>query len=527
VAFNVARREVYGVTNSRAWRNTLIILAATTALRLIIGAIVPLFPDETYYWDWSRTLRPGYFDHPPMIAVLVRAGTTLFGATPIGVRFFPILAGTGAALAVSLTARALMDDVAAFTAALIFACVPLAAAGFVLATPDAPMLCAVSWTMYATIRALQTAAADDTRDSRIWWAIAGLAIGCAMASKYTSVLIPAAIALGCLLHPRLQNRFADLGPYLAVIIASAILAPVLLWNYQHDWISFKFQLGHGLGEPKGGILGALNREVQLVGGQIGLVSPILFFFVARAIKRSFDSTPDGLRLVLGTMAVLPLCFFLYSATRRNVEANWPAVALIPGIVLLAVEPPYSWRAKRWFNGGLIFGGILCAIIYTHVVVPILPLRADRDQVAKAFGWNTLGAAIDRRRDFYSSRSSFGRGDLFIAAERYQDASEIAFHTNGHPRVFSLNLLGRPNQYDMWGTFPERAAPGASLLLVVDDEISEPKLIRKLACCFTRIDQGEKVAMLRGNDPVAKKRLWFLMGWTGEWPLRAQPFPWVD
>jgi hypothetical protein len=80
---------------------------------------------------------------------------------------------------------------------------------------------------------------------------------------------------------------------------------------------------------------------------------------------------------------------------------------------------------------------------------------------------------------------------------------------------------------LWVTFPERATPGASLLLVVDDEISEPKLIRKLACCFTRIDQGEKVAMLRGADPVAKKRLWFLMGWTGEWPVRAQPFPWVD
>lgn len=514
------------MTNSRAWRNTLAILAATTVLRLIIGAVVPLFPDETYYWDWSRTLRAGYFDHPPMIAVLVRAGTMVFGATPIGVRFFPILAGTGAALAVSLAARALADEAAAFTAALVFACVPLAAAGFVLATPDAPMLCAVAWTMYATIRALQAADARDAVSSRVWWALAGLAIGCAMASKYTSVLVPAAIALGCVLHPRLQNRFGEIGPWLAVIIASAVLAPVLVWNYQHDWVSFKFQLGHGLGEPKGGLPGALNRELQLVGGQIGLVSPILFFFVARAIKRSFDSTPDGLRLVLGTMAVLPLCFFVYSATRRNVEANWPAIAIIPGIVLLAVEPPYSWRAKRWFNGGLIFGAVLCAIVYTHVVVPILPLRADRDQVAKAFGWNTVAAVADRRRAFYSSRASFGTGQLFVAAERYQDASELAFMLPDHPRVFSLNLTGRPNQYDLWGTFPERATPGAAMLLVLDDEISEPKIIRKLNCCF-RIDMGEKIAMMRGNEIVAKKRVWFLYGWSGEWPLRAQPFPWVD
>ena len=69
----MTRREVYPVTESRAWRQTLNIIAISTAIRLILGALVPLFPDETYYWDWSRTLTAGYFDHPPMIAYFVRA----------------------------------------------------------------------------------------------------------------------------------------------------------------------------------------------------------------------------------------------------------------------------------------------------------------------------------------------------------------------------------------------------------------------------------------------------------------------
>ena len=42
------------MTESRAWRHALTILAGPPLLRLAIGAIVPLFPDETYYWDWSR-----------------------------------------------------------------------------------------------------------------------------------------------------------------------------------------------------------------------------------------------------------------------------------------------------------------------------------------------------------------------------------------------------------------------------------------------------------------------------------------
>jgi 4-amino-4-deoxy-L-arabinose transferase-like glycosyltransferase len=497
-------------------------------VRLLLGALVPLLPDETYDWDWSRTLQGGYFDHPPMIALLVRAGTALFGDVAFGVRFFPILAGTATMWALVLASRALVGgeagDHAGRRAALIFACVPIAAAGFVLATPDAPMLCAVSWVLYATVRALQ--AERGSRASLRWWIVAGLAIGCAMASKYTSVFVPTAIAIGCLLHPRLQSRFAEPGPYVAVIVASLVLAPVLWWNYQHDWVSFRFQLGHGLGTPKGGVLGALNRELEMVGGQIGLLSPILFWFVARSIKRSFIGGEQGIRAVLGTIAVFCLLFFVYSATRRSVEANWPALAWLPGMLLLSTEPLGTLRAERWFGRGLAFGAALIAIIYVHVVHPILPLRADRDQVAKGAGWAELATIIDRRRDMVNSRTSYRVTEVSVAAERYQEASELAFHLPGHPRVYSLNLVGRPNQYDLWSTFPETAQQGAALMVLLDEEVNRPEVIRKLSCCF-RVYQGERVAQLRGTELVSQKRLWLLTDWSGEWPSRAQPFPWID
>lgn len=512
------------MTDSRAWRHALAILAGTTALRLVIAAFVPLFPDEAYYWDWSRTLQPGYFDHPPLIALLVRAGTALFGDTPFGVRFFPVFAGTGAAAGMVLTTRELAGDEAAKLAALVLACLPLAAAGFVLATPDAPMLCAVAWALYAVVRALR--APVSSRVSLRWWATAGALAGVAMAGKYTSVLIPVAITIACVAHLRLQNRFGEPGPYLAVLVATLVLAPVLWWNARHDWVSFQFQLGHGLGVARGGALGALRRELELVGGQLGLVSPILCFFLLRAIWRSFAYTPDGVPFVLAVAASVSLAFFAFSASRRSVEANWPALAWLPAVVLFASAPSGSRRERRWVAAGLAFGAVLSAIVYAHVLFPILPIPASRDQVAKAFGWERLGLAVDRRGEFVTGRASFG-GTLFVAAERYQDASELAFHLKGNPRVFSLNLVGRPNQYDLWQTFPERAAAGASLLLVLDDESGEPRVVRKLSCCFQRIDEGEGVALVRRDDIVSRKRLWYLSGWTGEWPKRDQPFPWTD
>ena len=518
------------MTDSRPWRQALTILAGTTLLRLAIGALVPLFPDETYYWDWSRVLMPGYFDHPPIIAVLVRAGTAIFGDRAIGVRFFSILAGTGAIYAVALTSRELAGDGAARLAVLLLCCMPLAAVGFILATPDAPMLCAAAWAIYAVVRALNVPDSAHVRATTRWWLIGGLAIGLAMASKYTSVLLPLSLVLALVLHPRLQNKFGERGLYLAVLVATLVMLPVLHWNWNHDWVSFKFQLGHGLGTPQGGVLAALNRELELVGGQIGLLSPILFFFVARAIKRSFEPTPDGIRLVLGVAASVALLFFVYSATHRRAEANWPAIAWIPAVILLATEPVGTDKSELWLKRGLQLGAVLSAIVCVHAVYPIIPLRADRDQVAKAYGWELLGTVVDRHVAAAAQARGPGGRELYVAAERYQDASELAFHMKAHPRVYSLNLMGRANQYDLWSTFQEFASPGAGLILVLDDETggpqAEPREIRKLACCF-HIDPGESVALMRGDSPVTRKRLWYLSQWNGEWPLRTQPFPWTQ
>ncbi|NVN13106.1 4-amino-4-deoxy-L-arabinose transferase, partial [Nguyenibacter vanlangensis] len=59
----------------------MVALAAVTVLRLVVAGCSGLSPDEAYYWVWSRALAPGYLDHPPMVAVWIRAGCALFGDT--------------------------------------------------------------------------------------------------------------------------------------------------------------------------------------------------------------------------------------------------------------------------------------------------------------------------------------------------------------------------------------------------------------------------------------------------------------
>jgi predicted membrane-bound mannosyltransferase len=88
---------------STQWRIALGVIALAALVRLGLAAVIPIFPDEAYYWEWSRRLAAGYFDHPPAIALLIRLGGVLLepiGAseTPIGVRLGPAIAGLVAAL---------------------------------------------------------------------------------------------------------------------------------------------------------------------------------------------------------------------------------------------------------------------------------------------------------------------------------------------------------------------------------------------------------------------------------------------
>jgi 4-amino-4-deoxy-L-arabinose transferase-like glycosyltransferase len=494
---------------STAWRTALAVTLAAGVMRLVVAAGTPLFPDETYYWEWSRRLATGYFDHPPAIAWLIRAGTLLAGDTALGVRLGAVVAGTVGALFLAASARRLSGDVAAAWLAAAFAATPLAS-GLVLATPDAPLLAAASATLYAVIRAFQAPAGG--RADLLWWSAAGAALGLALTSKYTAVLLPFGIFLGVLTVRALRPRLATPGPYVATAVALAIFSPVVLWNAANDWISFAFQLRHGLGATGGSVL---NRELEMVGGQAALLTPVLFALCAVAVARGVRGGAPPVHRVLAVAALAVFAFFMYSATKRRVEANWPALAYVPAFVL-AVSRLESPRWRAWWKGGVVLAAALSAVVYVNAFVPVLPVPARRDPAARAAGWEDLARAVQAVRAPRLELSSFR---TWVAAERYQDASELAFHLPRPPatETFSLNLSGRANQYDLWPIFPERATAGDAMILVLDEVADVHPTLAALLPHFSSVERGAMVTLARGGDPVKYLRIWVLDGWRGTWP----------
>jgi 4-amino-4-deoxy-L-arabinose transferase-like glycosyltransferase len=496
------------LTGSAEWRKALLVALAGGMIRLLVAALTPLFPDETYYWEWSRHLSAGYFDHPPLIAWTIRAGTLPFGDTVLGVRLGPVLAGIVATLFLAAAARRIAGDRAAFVAALVFSVLPLSAAGLVLATPDAPLLAAASAIVYFVVRALESA--PRSRDSLRWWSIAGVALGLALCAKYTAVLIPFGLVVAFAIRRPLRVRLAEPGPYVAVLVALLVFSPVILWNARHDWVSFAFQLQHGLGRVRGS---AINRELELVGGQMGLVTPILFVMLVIATYRAIRRPVSAVQPALALLATVIFAFFMYSATKRRAEANWPALAYVPALLLLVAHDGTT-RWKRWLHGGIGLAAALTVVTYVNAFTPVLPVPARRDPAARAHGWADLARAVE---SVHVTRRPISSYRTWIAADRYQDASELAFLLPGQPETFSLNLSGRANHYDLWPAFTDRAQPRDALILVVDAVEGVHPTVALLAPHFQRVTPGDVITLARDGDPVKHMRMWVLDGWFGTWP----------
>lgn len=513
-----AEASIPGEDEGRTWRLALVVVLAAAAVRLALAGLVPLLPYETYYWEWSRRPAPSYFDHPPAISAVIAFGTALFGDTRVGVRFGAVLLSlVGSVASIALTRR-LADGKAALVSALALSVMPMAAAGLLLATPDAPLLAAFAVATWALIRALENEPGSMREIG--WWCATGLALGAALLSKYTAVLLPAGVLLGFAVDPRLRRRLLTPGPWIGLGLGLAAFSPVIMWNAQLGWPSFAFQLDHGFGGGGSdarlltGLLGSVNRVFEYLGGQLGLVSPILFVLmgtsVILALRGGLRGQGDSRKTVLASVAILVFGTFALSALRRHVEPNWPAPAYVAGIVLLGAR----WKVVnvRWLRWGLWLGAVLVVGIYVQALMSALPIDARRDPIAQGHGWESLAEVTEvARAEFLGA----GCPSVHVATNRYQEASELAFHLPGHPAVFSLNVRRRSNQYAVWPGFEDTANAGDCLVFVDIDDRGARRIADGLGDRFDSMTEIGPTQRKRGRGVTADYRLWGFTGWTGE------------
>lgn len=370
-------------------------LAVWFVINLLQAHLTGLSNDEAYYVLFADNLAWGYFDHPPVTAVLVWLGM-LFGKGSLCVRLFftflqPIYlwilwtlvrpkengpdSPRDARLFIMLTATVLMLQLYGF-----------------IAVPDGPLMISTACYLLAFDR--------FTKGKRFAWIGLGLAMAFMAYSKYHGALV---VLFSLCTAPKLLKKP---GFYMAGILALILFLPHLKWQYDHNWASFTYHLSGRNGNFE------FEELMAFVGNMLVVFNP---FFVPVYIQawRKTSPTNDTQRY-LRWIPVLFIGFFLLSSIRGYVQPQW-VIACTFGIVYVMFD--YCRKHTRTYRFVMRAGTVTLVLVFLF-------------RLEMAFNPLGIKYEIFNNEESFAQLHEFAAGRPLIFSGSYSDAAKYRYYTGG-------------------------------------------------------------------------------------------------
>jgi len=517
------------------------IILAVTALRLIyLFALCPydLAPDEGHYWDWSRNLDWSYYSKGPLIAWIIRAGCELFGDFAVAtqgtlmpaVRLPAVLFGSAmlAGLYV-LTFQSFRSDRLALGTVLGALSIPAFNACSIVMTIDAPFLCCWMWALVFGRWALI--------DGKTWaWPVVGLIVAAGILAKYTMALWLLSAGLFLLFTPAQRSLLGRPGFWVMALVAALSAIPILVWNSQHDWVTFRHvAVQAGVAESKKNTGVRWVGPFEYMGGQLIVLLGYWFVCWVGALIRFWPRSvvPAGVRY-LWWMSVPTFLVFAASSVRAAGQLNWPVAAYLSGAVLAGAwlseqlnSSQLVWRrVTRWFFGFAIGIGVALSVlahdtrIVTRLALPYAPPETPTDPMplrrfdpaARLKGYHFLASELDQIRR--TIREADGK-DPVLAGLRWDVPGLLGFYAEEQPRAYSFGLvlgLDRHSQYDLWHPNPTddpEAFRGRTFIVVAGGDPTAA-----LGAAFASVQRSDDVVYREHDRALAQWYVFVCRGYKG-------------
>jgi len=397
------------------WDNKKIFFAFLTAwflVNLLQAIFTEVLSDEAYYYMYGKNLDWGYFDHPPMVALLIRISSLFFDGN-LGIRLMTVLLQLGTLFLIwKILAVKEPGPAQVFMFFIIASSLCMFSAYGVFTTPDGPLLFFTALFLYIYKNYLK---------EQSWRTVIILSISMAglVYSKYQAVLV---IGLVVLSNLRLLKMYKF---WLAGIVAVLLLSPHIYWQIANDFPSFKYHL--------------VDRSegfrwlyfFEYIPNQMAVFNP---FILGAIIYVLIKYRPEDLfTKALYFLIIGFIGFFWLTSVRGHVEPHWTIACSVPIIILLFNRISQSQVLKRYVRKCIIPSLILLFLIRIFLITN-LPLVSY--------------VGFDGKEEKYKFIESVSNDLPVVFLGSFQGPSLFTFFTGKESFAIST-LYTRQTQFDIW------------------------------------------------------------------------------
>jgi dolichol-phosphate mannosyltransferase len=457
-----AKRTLFAseLTMKHAW----LFIGISLCIRLLCFGWSDVLVEEAYYWNYGQHLDFGYLDHPPMVGLLIRISTEIFGTNELGVRMPAMLCWVLAGV-FSFKWAELITRKTGVYALFLLSILPFFFLQSLAITPDQPLLVCWSASLYCLYRA---AVLNETR----YWFFAGIGIGVGMLSKYTIALLCPSMLLYLVITPDARVWLRRPAPYLAALLALMLFSPVIYWNATHDWASFAFQSSRRLNESfyfsTHHVIGLILFFLM----PIGVISASALF--KKKMVSAYEMQPRTAQF-LRCFVVVPLCVFTWFSLMHPIKFNWigpSLLTLLPWLALMiqrSTVPFYRANWRHTAQGLLIVYGVVMAVLLSGT-----PETVHRLFLKKFIAWEVLSEHMNDVAQHVKDETH--TTPVFVPLDRYNIGSELAFY---QAKLLSRGVIkeaylvsgshvfdGESLMYRYWSN--PRDLSGKTLILISDN-----------------------------------------------------------
>lgn len=395
------------------------------AIKVLLALNLELSNDEVYYFTYAKLPQLSYFDHAPILGWVLYL-FTLGGniASDLLMRLPAILVALfNSYFLLSWLSKRYGNKVGVLAMVLYNTSLYTGFIAGFLILPDSVQLLFYMLALYFA------EAVSLHHDKLSNWLGFGLFTGLAILSKYHGIMLWAGMGLYILI----KNRKLLLKPhvYASAALSLVFVVPIILWNYNNDFISFTFH------ESRVGGDNGINwvSFSQYFIGQVAYMNPMIFLGIAVLLLfKSPKKYVGNIHLYLALpLLVVPVIMSLGKSTLPH----WSGPAYISLFIFVAINFVHHTKwVQAIAKSSLILILAVCSLALPIINNPLISSKPKKDFTLDLYGFKNLANKLDQ----YFLNNDLKKSEVILQNNKWFPGGHLYFYL-GEQANYNVKIDG--------------------------------------------------------------------------------------